>query len=67
MREETKMNKYLSEDGYKLIYADSVMYSLYRVVDNVVVEIVHNFFDENEKGNSIFIAIEDLKQIVASL
>ena len=67
MREETKMNKYLSKDGYKLIYADSVMYSLYRVVDNVVVEIVHNFFDENEKDNSVFITIEDLKQIVASL
>ena len=66
MREETKMNKYLSKDGYKMIYSDSVMYSLYRVIDNTVVEIVHNYID-GEEDNSVFVTIEDLKQIVASL
>ena len=66
MKDRLGINKYASYKGYKLIYSDKDMYSMYKIHDENMVEIVHNSFEGDDK-NTVFVAVEDLKEIIASL
>lgn len=66
MREETKINKFLADNGYKLIYTDKDMYSMWKVHDDSLLEIVHSSFSGDDQ-NTVFVEIESLKEIIAKL
>jgi len=65
MRIEKKMNKFLSDDGYKILYDDGDMYSLYKIHDRII-EIVHNshYGDDN---NTVFVDVDDLREMLSEV
>ena len=66
MRDRLGINKYASDKGYKLIYSDKDMYSMYKIHDGDMIEIVHDSFEGDDK-NTVFVAKEDLVKILYNL
>jgi hypothetical protein len=60
------MNKFLSDDGYKMLYDDGDMHSMYRIHDNLVVEIVHNSHWEDDR-NTVYVKVDDLRDILSEV